>query len=249
MTELQEEVAEPVEAGRRAIPRTGSPTLSLGKRLLAEGLGTALLLAVVVGSGIMGQRLSGGNDAVTLLANSLATGAGLAALILAFGSISGAHFNAVVTLAMAVRKQIPWREVLPYILVQAVGGILGVWITHYMFGLPVLMTSTHVRSGGPQWAGEVVATLGLLGVILGCSKSRPAAVPFAVGAYISAAYWFTSSTSFANPGVTLARAFTDTFSGIRPVDVPGFVVAQLLGAVLALAAFGWLQPPSPQEDP
>jgi glycerol uptake facilitator-like aquaporin len=215
---------------------------------LAEGLGTGFLLATVVGSGIMGEKLSGGNVAVALLANSLATGAGLVALILTFGPISGAHFNAVVTLAMAARRQLAWRDVVPYILVQILGGLVGVWITHYMFELPVFMTSHHLRSGGPQWAGEIVATFGLLSVIFGVVKARPSAVPYAVGGYITAAYWFTSSTSFANPVVTIARACTDTFAGIRPADVLGFILAQLVGAVLATVIFGWLAPTSGSVD-
>lgn len=207
----------------------------LGKRLLAEGLGTAFLLATVVGSGIMGSKLANGNEAIALLANSLATGAGLIALILAFGPTSGAHFNPVVTLALAMRRETAWKDVPLYLAAQVVGALVGVWTAHYMFDLPILMTSSHARTGGPQWAGEVVATLGLLTVIFGCAKGQPKLVPFAVGGYITAAYWFTSSTSFANPAVTFARAFTDTFAGIRPVDVPGFVIAQIVGAALALA--------------
>jgi glycerol uptake facilitator-like aquaporin len=230
--------ARPATSGSPAaavpIPGPAREYRPLSRRLIAEGVGTALLLATIVGSGIMGERLAGGNVALALLANSLATGAGLVALILAFGPVSGAHFNSVVTLAMAVRREFPWRDVAPYAAVQVAGGLLGVWVTHYMFGLPVFMTSGHARTGGPQWAGEVVATLGLLCVVLGCAKAQP----FAVGAYIMAAYWFTSSTSFANPAVTVARAFTDTFAGIRPADVPGFVVAQAAGGCLALSIFG-----------
>ena len=222
----------------------GSP--SIGKMLVAEGVGTALLLTTVVGSGIMGERLAAGNGALVLLANSLATGAGLVALILAFGSISGAHFNPVVTLSRAARGETPWGRVPLYVAVQFAGAILGVWIAHVMFELPILQASRHARSGGPQWVSEALATAGLLLVIFGCSKTRPGAVPFAVGAYITAAYWFTSSTSFANPAVTLARAFSDTFAGIRPADVGGFVAAQLGGAVLATALFRWL---SSEEKP
>jgi glycerol uptake facilitator-like aquaporin len=215
---------------------------SLARKLVAEGLGTALLLATVVGSGIMGEKLAAGNAAIALLANSLATGAGLVALILTFGPVSGAHFNPVVTLALAARRETPWRQVPLYIAIQVLGAILGVWVAHYIFELPLLQASRHVRTGGPQWASEVLATAGLLAVIFGCSKARPSAVPFAVGGYIAAAYWFTSSTSFANPAVTLARAFTDTFSGIRPADVAGFVISQLIGAAAVTALFGWLVP-------
>jgi glycerol uptake facilitator-like aquaporin len=218
------------------------PATSLSRRLASEALGTALLLSAVVGSGIMGERLAGGNAAIALLANSLATGAALVALILCFGPISGAHFNAVVTLSLAARREVPWKDVAPYIAAQILGGVLGVWATHYMFGLPILMPSTHIRSGGPQWASEVIATFGLLGTIFGVARARPSAMPVAVGGYIGAAYWFTSSTSFANPVVTIARALTDTFAGIRPADVAGFIAAQCVGAVLATALFGWLIP-------
>ena len=232
---LRKPVSTPV------VERTPAPASpSLAKRLCSEGLGTALLLATVVGSGIMGEKLAGGNTAIALLANSLATGTGLVALILTFGPLSGAHFNPVVTLTLAARRETPWKEVPLYILVQVFGAILGVWMAHYMFELPILQASRHVRTGGPQWASELLATAGLLAVIFGCAKGRPSAVPFAVGGYITAAYWFTSSTSFANPAVTLARAFTDTFAGIRPMDVAGFVIAQLLGAAAATVLFGWL---------
>ena len=217
--------------------------IPLGRRLLAEGVGTAFLLAAVVGSGIMGDRLSGGNAALALLVNSLATGAALVALILAFGPVSGGHFNPAVTLALAWRGATAWRDVPPYVAVQAVGALLGVWTAHLMFDLPVLMTSARARTGPGQWTAEVVATLGLVSVVLGTAKARPLAVPFAVGAYITAAYWFTSSTSFANPAVTLARAFTDTFAGIRPSDVAPFIVAQLAGAGLAAALFGRRETP------
>src|SRR5581483_3572615 len=215
----------------------------LSKRVVSEALSSALLLATVVGSGIMGDRLSGGNVAIALLANSLATGAGLIALILAFGPISGAHMNAAVTLARAARRELPWREVVPYILAQVAGGILGVWATHFIFEVPVFMTSQHVRAGAPQWASEAIATFGLLGVLFGAARVKPAAVPYAVGGYLTAAYWFTSSTSFANPVVTIARSLTDTFAGIRPKDVPGFIAAQLAGATLATAVFAWLLGP------
>jgi len=213
------------------------------RKCAAEGLGTALLLATVVGSGIMGERLAGGNVAIALLANTIATGAGLTALILTFGPVSGAHFNPAVTLADASQGGLPWREVPAYFAAQVGGAFLGVATAHVMFRERALFfASQHERSGASQLVSEFVATFGLLSVIWGCVRRRQAAVPFAVGAYITAAYWFTSSTSFANPAVTLARAASDTFSGIRPVDVPGFIVAQLLGAAAATALFRWLVP-------
>ncbi len=214
---------------------------ALDRRVAAEAIGTALLLTTVVGSGIMGERLAGGNVAIALLANTLATGAGLVALILTFGPISGAHFNPVVTLVEAFRRALPWREVPAYLVAQIGGAFLGVLAAHTMFGEGALAASTHVRAGGAQAFSEVVATFGLVAVILGTSSRRPDSVPFAVGAYITAAYWFTSSTSFANPAVTLARAATNTFAGIRPSDVPVFVVAQLAGGAIAFAAFRWFQ--------
>ncbi|HEX4445950.1 MAG TPA: MIP/aquaporin family protein, partial [Polyangiaceae bacterium] len=198
------------------------------------------------GSGIMGDKLAGGNVGVALLANTLATGAGLVALILAFGPISGAHFNPAVTLADATQGGLPWREVPAYVLAQVTGAFAGVAVAHVMFGKPLFFVSTHERSGIAQMVSEFVATFGLLAVIWGCARRRPDAVPFAVGAYITAAYWFTSSTSFANPAVTLARAASDTFAGIRPLDVPGFVVAQLLGAAAATVTFRWLVPSLPE---
>jgi glycerol uptake facilitator-like aquaporin len=206
------------------------------KAALAEMIGTALLLATVVGSGIMGERLAGGNVAITLLANALATGFGLIALIVAFAHRSGAHFNPVVTLAFALRAGFPWRAVLPYVAAQFLGAILGVVAAHLMFDLPLLQTSSTLRSGIGQWSSEVVATFGLVLVILSCERTRAWAAPVAVGAYIAAAYWFTASTSFANPAVTLARGLTATFSGIEPSGIAAFIVAQLLGAGLALAA-------------
>jgi len=212
------------------------------RRLVAEGLGTAFLLAVVVGSGIMAERLAGGNVALALLANALATGAGLIALILMFGSISGAHFNPVVTLSEAWQKKLPSREVMPYILVQILGAYAGVAAAHGMFEAPLFFASEHVRTGMSQWWSEFVATFGLIAVIISCTRSRPTVTPFAVAAYITAAYWFTSSTSFANPAVTLARAATNTFAGIRPMDAPGFIIAQLLGAGAATLIFCWLYP-------
>ena len=220
--------------------------MTLSRRLVSEGLGTAFLLAVVVGSGIMAERLAGGNVAIALLANSIATGAGLVALILMFGTISGAHFNPVVTLSEAWQKNMPGGEVLPYLLVQVAGAFAGVAAAHLMFGDPVFFASQHVRTGAAQWWSEFVATFGLIAVIIGCSRSRPGVTPFAVAAYITAAYWFTSSTSFANPAVTLARSATDTFAGIRPGDAPGFIAAQLLGAGAATLVFCWLYPPAPK---
>jgi glycerol uptake facilitator-like aquaporin len=217
--------------------------MTLARRLVAEGLGTGMLLAVVVGSGIMAERLAGGNVAIALLANAVATGAGLIALILAFGPVSGAHFNPVVTMSAAWQKDLPLSQVLPYIIVQLLGAFAGVAAAHAMFGEPLFFASEHVRTGVAQYWSEFVATFGLIGVIIGCSRSRPAVTPFAVGAYITAAYWFTSSTSFANPAVTLARAASNTFAGIRPVDAPGFIVAQLLGAAAATLVFCWLYRP------
>jgi glycerol uptake facilitator-like aquaporin len=217
------------------------------RRLVAEGLGTALLLAVVIGSGIMGERLAGGNVAIALLANSIATGCGLVALILMFGTISGAHFNPAVTLSEAWQKNLPMSDVLPYIVVQVIGAFAGVAAAHLMFGEPVFFASTHVRTGASQWWSEFVATFGLLAVIISCSRSRPSVTPFAVALYITSAYWFTSSTSFANPAVTLARAASNTFAGIRPDDAPGFIVAQLLGAAVATGLFCWLYPAAPKD--
>lgn len=204
--------------------------VDLGKRAFAELIGTALLLATVVGSGIMGERLAAGNTAIALLASSIATGAGLVALILALGDIS-AHFNPVVTLALAARRALAWRDVPAYVGAQTIGAFAGVAAANAMFEQPLFFASRHARSGDAQLVSEVIATFGLLLVV---NMSRPSRVAFAVGSYIAAAYWFTSSTSFANPAVTLARAATDTFAGIRAGDVPGFVAAQLAGAALAL---------------
>ena len=215
---------------------------SLLRRLVSEFLGSTLLLAAVVGSGIMAERLAAGNIALALLANSLATGAALIAIILALESVSGPHLNPVVTISDAFMGGLPWREVPPYILTQCAGAIVGVFATHTMFGLPLLKASTHVRSGSAQVFSEFVATFGLLAVIWGCVRRRPSATPFAVGAYITAAYWFTSSTSFANPAVTLARCLTDTFAGIRPTDALPFMAAQLVGAITATFVFRWLIP-------
>jgi glycerol uptake facilitator-like aquaporin len=216
--------------------------VTLARRLVAEALGTALLLATVVGSGIMGETLSGGNLAIALLANTLATGAALVCLILTFGPISGAHFNPAVTIADATLGGLRWREVPGYVAAQIVGAFAGVAAAHAMFGKPIFFVSQHVRSGGSQLFSELVATFGLLAVIWGVARGRSTAVPFAVGAYITAAYWFTASTSFANPAVTLARAASDTFAGIRPTDVPGFIAAQLIGAMAATVLFRWLVP-------
>jgi glycerol uptake facilitator-like aquaporin len=215
---------------------------SLARRLAAEFLGTLLLVATVVGSGIMAERLAGGNAALALLANTIATGAALVALILTFGPISGAHFNPAVTIADALEKGISWGEAMQYICVQILGGVTGTITAHVMFGLPLISISHHVRSGPSQIFSEFVATFGLLCVIWGCSRHRSNAVPFAVGSYITAAYWFTASTSFANPAVAIARSISDTFSGIRPVDVPLFVVAQIVGALAATFLFRWLSP-------
>jgi glycerol uptake facilitator-like aquaporin len=219
--------------------------VDLARRAVAEGLGTAFLLATVIGSGIMGERLCGGNVAIALLANTVATGAALVGLVLAFGPISGAHFNPAVTLADATQRGLPWREVPAYVAAQVAGAFAGVAVAHVMFGEAVFSASTHARAGLSQLVSETVATFGLLAVIWGCSRRRSSAVPFAVGAYITAAYWFTASTSFANPAVTLARSASNTFAGIRPADVPGFVVAQLLGAAAATATMRWLVPSLP----
>ena len=219
---------------------------SLARRVVAEAVGTSMLLSAVVGSGIMGERLASGNLAIALLANSIATGAALVALILTFGPISGAHFNPAVTLADASLGGLPWREVPAYIAAQIAGAFLGVATAHLMFGLPLFFASRHTRSGVAQFFSEFVATFGLLAVIWGCARVRSSAVPFAVAAYITAAYWFTASTSFANPAVTLARSASDTFAGVRPVDVPAFIVAQLLGAALATVLFRWLIPSLPK---
>ena len=214
----------------------------LPRRATAEFVGTGLLLVAVVGSGIMAERLSGGIVALALLANAIATGGALYALILAFGPVSGAHFNPAVTIADASQGGLGWRDVPVYVLAQGTGALAGVAVAHGMFGLPIFSVSMHNRSGAAQALGELIATFGLLAIIWGGSRRTPTAVPLAVAAYITGAYWFTSSTSFANPAVTLARAVTNTFAGIRPVDVPGFIGAQLLGAAAATALFRWLLP-------
>ncbi len=217
------------------------------RKLVAEGLGTALLLAAVVGSGIMAERLAGGNVAIALLANTIATGAVLVALIVTFGPVSGAHLNPAVTLSAASQGDLPWREVPGYVVAQVTGALGGVVTAHGMFAEPALSMSRHARSGAAQGLSEFVATFGLVAVIWGCGRRRPSAVPFVVAAYITSAYWFTASTSFANPAVTLARAFTDTFAGIRLADVGVFVAAQLAGAAAATVLFRWLVPPHAPE--
>ena len=221
--------------------------MSLSRRFAAETLGTAFLLATVVGSGIMGEKLAGGNVALALLANTLATGAMLVTLIFTFGPISGAHFNPAVTLADASQKGIGWSDVPAYIFGQVSGAFLGVGVAHLMFGEALLQISQHTRTGSALLFSEFVATFGLLCVIWGCVRLRSNALPLAVGLYITAAYWFTASTSFANPAVTLARAFTNTFTGIRPLDAPGFIVMQILGAFAATGLFRWLVPSLPGE--
>lgn len=210
------------------------------RRLVAEGLGTTLLLAVVVGSGIMGERLAGGNAAIALLGNTLATGAALVVLIWVFGPISGAHFNPAVTLVAALRRDLPRRLALLYPVAQVTGAILGVWAAHTMFGEPILQVSTKLRDGGSQAFSEAVATFGLIGTILGTARFRPESTPLGVGLYITAAYWFTASTAFANPAVTVARSLSNTFAGIAPACAPAFILAQVFGALLAAGAFGWL---------
>ena len=220
--------------------------MTLARRLVAEAVGTALLLAAVVGSGIMGERLAGGSVGLALLANTVATGAALVALVSTFGPISGAHFNPAVTVADASQGGLPWWDAQGYVVAQIGGAVVGVGIGNLMFGEPAFALSQHVREGPAQLLSEFVATFGLLSVIWGCSRLRSAVVvPFAVGAYITAAYWFTASTSFANPAVTVARCLTDTFAGIRPADVPGFVAAQIAGAGAATALFRWMVPTLP----
>ncbi|HEY1312019.1 MAG TPA: MIP/aquaporin family protein [Pseudolabrys sp.] len=212
---------------------------SLARRAASEFLGTAFLLAAVVGSGIMAQRLAGGNVALALLSNTLATGAILTVIILVFGPVSGAHFNPAVSIAFALRGELPWRTAAIYIAVQVLGAIVGVWLAHLMFELPVWQFSTNVRTGAGQWLAEAVATFGLLLTIFGLARN-PAAVPYAVGLYITAAYWFTASTSFANPAVTIARSLSETFAGIAPSGAPAFIAAQFAGMLAALAVSRWL---------
>jgi glycerol uptake facilitator-like aquaporin len=217
----------------------------LRKRVVAEALGTFFLLAAVVGSGIMGERLAGGNTALALLANTAATGAALTALIISFAPVSGAHFNPVVTVSCAFRFELSWRDVPVYVLAQVAGGIVGVIAANTMFGLPAVFVSHHSRTGMAQLFSEFIATLGLVIVILAAGRLHVAVIAIAVGAYISAAYWFTASTSFANPAVTIARSLSDTFAGIRPADAPGFVLAQLAGGMAATVLFAWLMPAQP----
>lgn len=216
--------------------------MNVKRAAVAEFVGTALLLTAVVGSGIMAQRLSGGNAGLALLANAVATGGALIALILAFGPVSGAHLNPAVTLADAWQGGVAWSAVIPYMLAQIAGALVGTALADGMFGLPLFFASHQVRAGAPLAISEFVATFGLLATIWGCVRARPTAAPYAVAAYIVGAYWFTPSTSFANPAVTVARTLTDTFAGIRPADAPPFIVAQFLGALAATALFAWLSP-------
>jgi glycerol uptake facilitator-like aquaporin len=215
---------------------------SLSQRAFAEGLGTAFLLAAVVGSGIMAQKLAGGNNALALLGNTLPTGAILAVLILIFGPVSGAHLNPAVSIAFALRRELPWPDAATYIVMQVIGGVIGVWTAHLMFELPLWQVSLNTRTGAGQWLAEFVATFGLLLTILGCAARTPAATPYAVGLYITSAYWFTASTSFANPAVTIARSISDTFAGIAPAAAPAFILAQLVGMVAAVMLARWLWP-------
>jgi glycerol uptake facilitator-like aquaporin len=212
----------------------------LPKQLAAEGIGSFFLFATVIGSGVMAEALAGGNIAIALLGNTLATGAILFVLISMLGPISGANFNPAVTLVMATRGDLPWRDVVPYIFAQLVGGVLGAWAAHLMFDMPILQVSLKARTGIGQWTGELVATFGLILTILGTLKYRPSSVPASVALYIAAAYWFTSSTSFANPAITIVRSLSDSFAGIAPADVPAFVIAQLAGAFIAAAFARWL---------
>jgi glycerol uptake facilitator-like aquaporin len=215
---------------------------SLAQRSVAECLGTAFLLTAVVGSGIMAARLAGGNGALALLCDTLPTGAILAVLILIFGPLSGAHFNPAVSIAFALRRELPWPDAAAYIVVQIIGGMIGVWIAHLMFELPVWQVSLNARTGAGQWLAEFVATFGLLLTIFGCAARTPAAVPYAVGLYITSAYWFTASTSFANPAVTIARSLSDTFAGIAPAGVVPFIAAQFVGMLAAVMLARWLWP-------
>jgi len=212
----------------------------LSRRAVAEWLGTALLLAAIIGSGIMAERLSGGNGALALLCNTLATGAMLTVLILVFGPLSGAHFNPAVTVSFALQGKTPLADAVVYIAAQIAGAIIGVWIAHLMFEMPAFQLSTHVRTGAGQWLAEMIATFGLILTIFACLARTPAAIPYAVGLYITAAYWFTSSTSFANPAVTIARALSDTFAGVAPDGVPAFIFAQIAGMLCALPVLRWL---------
>lgn len=225
---------------RRSRARDVISTFSYSRRVATEAIGSALLLAGIVGSGIMGERLAGGNVAIALLANSLATGAVLVALIIAFGPISGAHFNPVVTLAQGFRSTLPYREVPGYIIAQIGGAFLGVAVAHAMFGEPIFAPSRHARTGPSQVFSEVVATIGLVSIIWTTSRAGSTFGPLAVAGYVTGAYWFTASTCFANPAITLARAATDTFAGIRPADVPFFILAQVVGGALAVGFCRWV---------
>jgi glycerol uptake facilitator-like aquaporin len=231
-----------LEAGAIAEASLEPPlqTVSLSRRLVGEALGTALLLAIVIGSGIMGERLAGGNVAIALLGNTLATGAGLVVLITIFGPLSGAHFNPAVTLVFALRREIGWPTAAAHIAVQVAGAVIGVWAAHAMFAEPVWQVSAKLRDGPAQAFSEFVATFGLIAAILGSIRFRPEATPMVVGLYITSAYWFTASTSFANPAVTLARTLSNTFAGIAPSSAPAYIAAQLAGAIAASLAFGWL---------
>lgn len=233
-------MTDPAHAAEQHGTSVPAPAGTLHQRLVAEGLGTALLVAVVVGSGIRAQQLAGGNTALALLANSLATGSGLMALLLALGSVSGGHFNPVVSLSAMVRGALPAREAWRYVLVQMASAIAGVICAHGMFGEPMLSWSAQSRTGPSMWWSEFVATFGLISVAIGTGRSRPGLVPFAVAGYITAGYWFTASTSFANPALTLACALTATFTGIRAIDVPGFMLAQIAGGLSATLVLHWL---------
>ena len=226
-------------ASSRASLEPPLEAFSTSRKLFAEALGTALLLAIVIGSGIMGERLAGGNVALALLGNSLATGAGLVVLITVFGPLSGAHFNPAVTLVFALRREITWALAGAYVIAQLAGAVVGVWVAHAMFGLPILEVSTKLREGPGQAFSEFVATFGLMVAILGSLRFRPQVTPMIVGLYITSAYWFTASTSFANPAVTLARTLSDSFAGIAPLSAPAFILAQLLGAVGGLVMMRW----------
>ena len=228
------------ERGNRPEPHHMTQTPDLTRRLAAEFVGTALLLAVVVGSGIMGERLADGNDAIALLGNTIATGAILVVLILVFGPVSGAHFNPAVTLSFALQRAISRLDALAFVAVQVAGAVAGVWLAHLMFSEPIVMVGTNARTGLGQWVAEAVATFGLVATIMACVRTRPQVVPYAVGLFITAGYWFTSSTSFANPAVTFGRSFTDTFSGIQPIDMPAFIASQVAGAIIATAFCVWL---------
>ncbi|WP_066737798.1 MIP/aquaporin family protein [Cupriavidus sp. D384] len=228
-------------------PSAPYSTPDIARRLVAEALGTALLVAIVVGSGIRAERLAAGDTALALLCNALATGAGLVALLVSLGPVSGGHFNPVVSLSSLIQGRLSPRDAAGYVLVQLTGAVLGVMAAHAMFGLPALSMSTQARTGAPMWWSECLASFGLIGLAIATGRSRPGLVPFVVAGYITAGYWFTSSTSFANPALTLACAMTDTFTGIRMIDIPAFILAQIFGAMNATLLFHWLCPPLPTE--